>query len=482
MGGKGKHTVDSGNAHYEINLTPNMAPEESKTGVTFRGSDEVYMDAHKNIVAMMKIGDRYLVNGVEISILDAPENKPVVIEVKLKSGKNGKANIKIYDTGTMFINKRSGNIFEFAKEFAFNVIGYLLNQMISGEIKMEDIEGLKMPGTTNEDTKCEICEQTFVNQQGMKLHITRMHKNKQQKTTVSDEKLLKEEKGDATQDEQITMDENVEEVEDDSSNKHSEDESWEEKRIAYIKLNTEVFDDASVEMEIEDEEKDLHQGEDDIVARSRLQDENVLQKQKKMEEEEQKIAEIQANRDSAKSKEEKKRKRQVSITKKKSKKKTKKEKEVDKLAGRNSDIVEIDTKYGKLFSEANLKIENYCIYRTRGDGACGANCTALFFHQDETLGSYVRNNVNEHIVKFWPFYQPFVLFPFSQQCGNKQKPFNDESVYLDFLKNDKESSKLWMEHHDLQAICNMYQVPVHILTVGVEGSARKRSPAHLHCR
>jgi hypothetical protein len=64
------------------------------------------------------------------------------------------SNIKIYDTGTMFINKRSGNLFEFAKELGFKVITYLLNQMISGEIKTEDVDKLriKKPVETNEDS------------------------------------------------------------------------------------------------------------------------------------------------------------------------------------------------------------------------------------------------------------------------------------------------------------------------------------------
>ena len=83
-------TADFNHDHYEINLTPNMAAEESKTGISFKGSDEVYMEAHANIVEMMKRGDKYLVNGIEISILDAPENKPAVIEVKPELGKTGK--------------------------------------------------------------------------------------------------------------------------------------------------------------------------------------------------------------------------------------------------------------------------------------------------------------------------------------------------------------------------------------------------------
>ena len=89
----------------------------------------------------------------EIFILEAPANKPVVIEVKPKSGKTGKANIKIYDTGTMFISKRSGNLFEFAKELGFQVIAYLLNQMISGEIKTEDVDKLRKKKPVDNNNK-----------------------------------------------------------------------------------------------------------------------------------------------------------------------------------------------------------------------------------------------------------------------------------------------------------------------------------------
>ena len=148
---------------------------------------------------------------------------------------------------------------------------------------------------------------------------------------------------------------------------------------------------------------------------------------------------------------------------------------MDKQLGGNPNVTEIDRKYEKLFSEAGLKIEDYCICRAKRDGACGANCIALLFRYDETLGKYVRNNVNDHIVKFWPFYEPFVTFPFNQKCGTIQKPFLNASEYLNFLQNDKESSLLWMDHHDLQAICKMYQVPLHILTVGVEGMVEPKA-------
>ena len=97
--------------------------------------------------------------------------------------------------------------------------------------------------------------------------------------------------------------------------------------------------------------------------------------------------------------EEKKRKRQMSIEKKKNKKKFKNEK-----LKTNSKVQDIEEKYAVLFSDVGLRLEDFCMYQARGDGACGGNCTALHFHHDESLGTYVRRNVNEHVVQFWPFY------------------------------------------------------------------------------
>ena len=61
---------------------------------------------------------------------------------------SGKAQIKIFNInakggGTIMIQKRSGVGFQFAKELAFKVIRFLLNEMISGNILMTDIEKFK---------------------------------------------------------------------------------------------------------------------------------------------------------------------------------------------------------------------------------------------------------------------------------------------------------------------------------------------------
>ena len=90
--------------NYEWLMTPKNAAKDSKTGVTFRGSDAEYLNAHKVLVEMIKKkGDIYVINGIEISIADTQNNKPVSLEVKPKGGLTGKANLKVYG-----INKRGG--------------------------------------------------------------------------------------------------------------------------------------------------------------------------------------------------------------------------------------------------------------------------------------------------------------------------------------------------------------------------------------
>ena len=43
-----------------------------------------------------KKGDRYVINGVEIAISDNHHTKPYIIEVKQKSGRTGRANLKMF--------------------------------------------------------------------------------------------------------------------------------------------------------------------------------------------------------------------------------------------------------------------------------------------------------------------------------------------------------------------------------------------------
>ena len=111
----------------------------------------------------------------------------------------------------------------------------------------------------------------------------------------------------------------------------------------------------------------------------------------------------------------------------------------------------------------------------KGDGASGANCAALNFHSDEKLGIYVRRNINQHLADFFRFYENGIIFPQVQTAGKEILPFKNKEEYLDFLQNDSRSAYLWMEHYDLQALSNIYQVSVHILTTDVKGKKETKA-------
>ena len=53
--------------------------------------------------------------------------------------------------------------------------------------------------------------------------------------------------------------------------------------------------------------------------------------------------------------------------------------------------------------------------------------------------------------------------------GGQEKTFQNETEYLQFLQKDSQSSLLWMDHKDVQAVSNHYKIKIHILTTNIEG-------------
>ena len=364
--------------YYECILTPKNAPTESKNGITLNGSNDQYVEAHLELLKLFKVkGDHYMINKTEIAILDAPENKPVIVEVKPKIGMSGKVHVKIYGINknggaTIRISKPKGSGFEYTKILTFKVIRYLLDGMISGEVNHDDIEKMKIKKQSVPKkiavSKCEICAKTFANQQEFKVHMTEIHKESTDDSGVTAMEIEEEQEIDDKQD----------------VFKESEKTSWEEERIRYLK-----------DIKKENEEMDI---ENDIEALTRRKDQKVLLKQKKIEEEELEFRESLKMQEIEKKEQEKKRKRQMSIEKKRIKKKTKKEVPESSVIHENKIIDVSGTRYEKKFLEVGLKAEDYAICKVKGDGACGFNSAALNFHLEENLGPYVRRNVNNHIV------------------------------------------------------------------------------------
>ena len=456
---------DKSSEYFDCTITPINAPDEGKTGVTFKGTNEEYIQAYTLIMDMFKKkGDRYIINGVEFAIIDNPSVRPYIIEVKQKSGISGKVKLKIFGVnknggGTIMVSKASGNDFVYAKLLAMKVITYLLEGIISKNIKHDDIVRMKKNNSvrSKKGVQCELCENNFANLQDLRLHVTRIHSKSN--TEINCDTSNEVEKSEENID---TVEQMV--VEEENERPHElENKSWEEIRFAFIKKAKDVMDTE------EKEETDL---EISYIKRTKLQDEKVLKKQRQIDLEDKVFKEKVLEAMEIDQETEKKRKRQVSTGKKKNKKKPKDnpknilEKEKEKYA---ENIKEIDKKYESKFSEAGLDISEYVVCLVKGDGACGASCAALNFHADQNLGIYVRRNINQHIADFFPFYENVINFPLTQTAGNEKLPFKNKEEYLDFLQNDPRSARLWMEHYDLQALSNVYQVPIHILTTGLQG-------------
>ena len=86
------------NDYYNWEMIPKRNSDETKTGVTFKGDSQEYIEAHEKLMEIMsKKGTKYFVNEREIRILDNAKNKPIKIEIKPLKGSTGKVNIKIYN-------------------------------------------------------------------------------------------------------------------------------------------------------------------------------------------------------------------------------------------------------------------------------------------------------------------------------------------------------------------------------------------------
>ena len=136
--------------YYEFVETPGNASKENKNGVTFRGSDNEYFNAQNFLIEMTKKkGERFLVNGVEIYIADNPYNKPITLGIKPKNGITGKANLKMYSknrrgSATIMVTKVRGGNTKDVKNLAFKVVKYILDNVISGKISLQDIDKMRI--------------------------------------------------------------------------------------------------------------------------------------------------------------------------------------------------------------------------------------------------------------------------------------------------------------------------------------------------
>ena len=343
---------------YDLELVPSKATDDKKTGVTIKGSQSGYLEAHKLLKEMFKKkGDRFLINGTEIGISDTPKNKPIIIEVKAKGGLTGKVNLTIFDVNnrggaTIMVQKIKGGDPIHVKILGIEVIKYLLDGLIEGKIEEDDIGKFKLKNQRTIETKriinCEKCEKAFPTEQGLRLHMTRIHRGEEKfcdlcRITLKTEtdfkghmelehrEILspkpKKRRRDSAQ-EDVIVDLNVTIAEENVGNlKHFEKNSWEEMRLKHREIETQVNEEELSNMNeygVEKRNMKVKTKIDDIEANN---DKKVLEKQRSWFVEEVKYQEMKRKLTEDRIKEENRKKRQISIGKKK-KSKSKREKEI----------------------------------------------------------------------------------------------------------------------------------------------------------
>ena len=494
---------------YDWTLVPKMYPPEKKTGVTFKGDTEEYIAAHTLIFDMFnQKGAQYLVNGVEIRILDNAENKPIKVDVKHGKGQSGKVNNKMYKVNklgfaTMMISKTSDSKMNHVKILSFNVCRYLLGGIIDGEINKKDIENMKIEPKSSRmqlnSLYCDFCAKEFKTENGLSIHISNKHKSIEQKSEL----YLSEPMEIEIQNTKCTVcgkifegneNENLHlchnkvwrnkcsdcEYKADSSfelKRHKRDEhgfwtrtiSPQQKKRKQIPVNDgEKMDTNDL---LDDEQVQL-------LERTKKQDEKVRNREKRLEEEEKLFKEKVRQENERKKKEEKEAKEFEKKTK--SLKKTRaKNKERSLKKKRSTELSQENIVYSSFVMKPWLKPlpkncknvvgENFVLFPVKGDGACGPNSAAAWIHHDPSLGPFLARNININLVKNWEHYKDTITFPFRREVGNgKSVNFENENELFDFLIKDPESAYMWRGHEDFLAVASAYQIKITVITIRSE--------------
>ena len=460
-----------------------------------------------------------------IRVLDTRKNGvalDIEVEVKLKT-ERGNAIIRLYGPynqqdkkeNVIMVTKIKRHHEKFVTILAENVVKPLINEFVKDSF--EDIE--------QDENICSVCEKVFKSANGLKSHITRMHKmnieemfskevqssphetcNKEEKKEylelcdkcdfkVRAEKkylalqLLRKHKKDQhpkTCSECEVIAKTFQELkrhERDVHGKYTISTSPPAKRKRNF---VEVVDKSVEKMDIDDtgkEEEDNKRKEIDLekmeideetnsfekIKRelSDKMDKKVIEKRKRLEENEKKWVESNLSKQKKKEDKEKQilehKKQSNKVNKQRSKDKRKqlsKKKKVEFKSALN--IKDVPSNCKKFVNDGDM------VYIVPGNGACGPNSGAAHLFQDELLGPTLRIKMNHFLAEHYEVYKN--IFPCS-----KQEPFvrqlNGETISFDdpeelkmFLKTSKDAGYMWSDSEDLKILSDMYQVKIKIIT------------------
>ena len=454
--------------YYEWNMTPISYPEDKQTGITFKGNTEEYYEASKKIKNMMNIkGMKYVVNDREIKIVDNADPKPIKVEVKPKKGPSGKVNVNIFGINkqgisTIVISKMSGGTMVHVKTVAFKVVKYLLDGMIDGEIAADDLENMKCSQKVKNgknSLQCTICNKTFNSSIGVKIHITKQHRNEKKKvcqhcnlTFITLERL--EEHASRCRLKHICK-----KCQEKFDNETSLRNHIQEKHDTKTNFNCDVCDYKTKR------ENDFKRHNRDKHDKTTCSTSPKPKKRKKdVTEEDMETAEFD-----------------IKTIHNKDLTKERKDYWIDAREDTNNKDVEMKTcdekrkehtsmlkPYLKELSPAIKELigEGFVLFPIVGDGACAPRCVAAWVYEDQSLGPNLARNMNQLFVKHWYFWADKFNYPFIRNIGLGQEIIcENEEQLLRFFMNSEKGAFMWRGHEDFVVIANAYQIKITLIKV-----------------
>ena len=431
---------------YQENYWPSK-PEKPK-GFTFKGKHKLMTFAVNKSKLLLKRGSNAEIGTTKFNIKDNRKvggATQVVIEI---IDKEGKGNVIVDFWGpnkrkecTVLVKKSKEHDERFVEIAAKRIVQPILDSFISGcdptsIFKHSNLKQKSQP-KTKKRMKCQFCEKSFVSEKYLKVHITKIHEEGQNNCTHCDY-TVKSKKELKTH----ILSKHTELIKKDEANlEGSEKVSFEEKRI-----DDTLMDTSDVKQDTPEE----------LIERSKFRDEQIKEKERRIEKEEQKYNE-----------EKRRREENLEIERKKTLSRRRKKKKTSSPSVPKNEQSHLPPNIQPVPENVKhlVKPDDYMLC-VNSDGACGFNSTAGHILEDPGQGPKLRRVINRHICDRWEYYQQKYEFPYNRQVGDKGEwvGFENSKELLEFLQNNSKADFLWTDSQELHAVSNLYKVDIRIIT------------------
>ena len=110
--------------------------------------------------------------------------------------------------------------------------------------------------------------------------------------------------------------------------------------------------------------------------------------------------------------------------------------------------------------------KDHVVLQVKPDGTCGVACGAAHIFAQASKSRQFRREINKHMVANWEYYKNKVIFPYDRQVGvgGKHVKFTNSLDFQNFLQT-QDADSLWTDSEEIQAMCNMYQMPATVVKV-----------------